>query len=305
MKYVNSKVVLLPSEGETIVGQIEYFSNCNTYQIYKGGSSIGKGYFVYILSNQEEIEDGDYYYHPMEESVKKYKKEEIDGNLLDYGFYKVIATDNPNLKVNKFKTGALSSLEYPLPKPSKAFLEKLCDEGGKIEEVSVAYVVKTNAALSYRRYVYLTPTTGKMYIPNGRNFPAESDDHYVLGREIELEDYEVETELSVSNNGTITIKPLIEPTFTQSQVIKLFVECTYEMAQQIIGNRGKDPIVPSFWIREKLNDKTPMINERKYSREEVEDFAFNLYYRLGYDEFGQPRYAEPYEIQEFMKNNLK
>ena len=96
-----------------------------------------------------------------------------------YGLRKIIATtDNSLKKMNK------DSYIYSLPKPSNEFLKKFCEMNGKITEVNV------------EMYKHIIGNQGAMSFP----------------------EFETELRIKTCSDNTITIKPVVEKTYTESQV---------------------------------------------------------------------------------------
>lgn len=54
--------------------------------------------------------------------------------------------------------------------------------------------------------------------------------------------------LKLKSNGSVIIHPVKEEMYNYQEVKKMFEHLSYELAQQIIGNRPKDPIVPHEWF---------------------------------------------------------
>lgn len=58
----------------------------------------------------------------------------------------------------------------------------------------------------------------------------------------------VNKHVKTRSNGTVIISPVFEKMYTREEVYKMFTTLSYEMAQQILGNRGRIPIVPHEWF---------------------------------------------------------
>lgn len=183
--------------------------------------------YLYFTSD-EEIKKGNWVIHPKYKSLYQWiENADIKFDRIDAK--KVIATTNPELfKDTKFNMdmaknswfNAIHRAESPIliPKIGDDFVEayiKAYNEGKPITEVNLEYEEK-----------------------------VRHTSRLVTDR---LE------ELKLRSNGTVIISPVVEKMYTRDEVYKMFTTLSYEMAQQIIGNRPElngIPIVPHEWFEE-------------------------------------------------------
>lgn len=132
MKYVKSKVVMLPTEKATRIATRKT-DNKLIYSPDFIASDNCINQNLYFLSD-EEIKEGDWMYDSKLNIIIQYKSYKD-------GCKKIIATTDTSLKF-QFYRGYEHTVnpirENPLPKPSNEFLKKYCELGG-IEEVLVEY----------------------------------------------------------------------------------------------------------------------------------------------------------------------
>lgn len=217
-------VVMLPTEKSRIVlcdSKYLLFANAEHTK-----SELKQPQHLYITNPNEEIKEFDYILLH-NETVCKYTgyEEGVTG--------KIIATTDESLTINTYinqgdvvkgdlivkrKSDITTPLKgsIALPQIPTDFIKQYCEQGG-IDKVLVEYgFITTNEDWSKR--------------------PVQLDGYY---------------QLKVSPTNTISIKPIKE-SWSREEVIELFKKLQYEMAQQIIGNRGKDRIIPVDWIKENL-----------------------------------------------------
>lgn len=209
-------VVMLPTEKATNIFKdsngLLFFSD--NYQIAKTINSDCKGYFIYILSD-DEIKEGDWKYNEKLNCITQHLRvnKNLSQQLTQASKWckKIIATNDKSLTVaylgnqiydsNKtpdhygFKSGLgiQGRIVYkPLARPSNEFLKKYCDVGG-IDKVLVKY---------------------REYIRSESSHNYDEDWIYCDGKVIETiykeDKYDLSPKLEVAPDNTITIYPVSE-----------------------------------------------------------------------------------------------
>lgn len=130
MKYVKSKIVMLPTKDGSKIGKVKQPINHLIYNKDYINSELVENQHLHFLSN-EEIKEGDWLLadgynnmHPKHLGIAKADKEQLRAILQGFTAKKIIATTDESLN---------------LPRPSNEFLKKYCELGG-IDEVVVEYV---------------------------------------------------------------------------------------------------------------------------------------------------------------------
>jgi hypothetical protein len=128
MKTKKLEVVILSTKEESNLG----FLNKKLYISTFGSSSDDwENKHIYLVS-KEETKGGDWIYNSNTDRV---------GKTTNYtsGIYKIIATTD-DLKINKFKSGVFSDLEYKLPSISKSDIDWYVSEYNKGNVIKEVYV---------------------------------------------------------------------------------------------------------------------------------------------------------------------
>lgn len=232
MNYQECNVVMLPTE--KVVGKYNIYKRIDGKLFCSLRINSGNQH-LYITNPKEEIKGGDWVIvddrHMLKDDpiylldkVEKIKNGWIHcsgiGRTSKF-VKKIIATTNEDLGYGD-EYGAF----YQLPIPSNEFLKKYCELGG-IDEVLVEYELKRRCVKCKKEKIGYLCECG------------------------EDSNYEYFEKLKVASDNTISINPVKE-SWSREEVIELFKKLQYEMAQQIIGNRGEDRIIPVDWIRENL-----------------------------------------------------
>lgn len=180
---------------------------------------------LYFLTSNEDINSGDWYMvsdfsHP--EDIRQATKYLTPEERRHNGFKKILATTNSILS---------QTSRTELPQPSEAFIVeyiKAYNKGNKITKVLVEYEEEFQVEHFY--------TAQRKWVKEPMQF-ITSNEHWFQKQN------GIRKNIKVDLDNTITIKG-VKDSYNREEVIELFSKFQYEMAQQIIGNRGKDKLIP-------------------------------------------------------------
>lgn len=206
--YIKSKVGMLPTEDESLIGIHTYQKSHNGLSYDRYGTDLPDRIrqHLYFLSD-EEIKQGDYVRHSNKDIGKvtmiydgKYNMRVLNSGAISGGLTlvngkKIIASTDKSLvttiRNRKGLSDDYSSVEH-LPRPSNEFLKAFCDRGG-IDEVLIE--VKK-------------PWSERSLGDDNNGVNAEYINHNYYMGDI--------PELKVAQDNTITIKPVQEDIQTQA-----------------------------------------------------------------------------------------
>ena len=157
MKKKRCKVIMLPTDKPTLIVKFKMFGKdkINYSKVVLPIQDEEMYQHLYIISD-DKIEAGDwclFFWDGNKEGElgqigsepQQYFPE--NGHTLNKNLRKIIATTNPELKIERSVEGITDGgrgrvfREYnPLPQPSQSFIEEYCRKGG-IDEVDVEYAV--------------------------------------------------------------------------------------------------------------------------------------------------------------------
>lgn len=193
--YQKSKVVMLPTtkakDGNKYIFQ-PYDKDVLRYWVHeKEDYKIWQPHHLYFLS-PEKIKEGEWQYDSHYKRVEQY----FHGGTTGMSIHKIIASTDESLITDEPITGKDISYGYAkyvkekdayyklLSRPSNEFLQAYCKANGKIEEVLIE--------------------VERMYMRAGKNSHLDS------------------YQFKIAPDNTITIKPVKERVYTESEVTELF-----------------------------------------------------------------------------------
>ena len=256
--YQEAEVVMLATK--------EYHSDIEldeTLQLSKHKGYCNKnGQQLYIVSN-EDIKKGDWILDIVTKLVtisNNIENAKSSGILLKRDWRKIIATTDESLKIDNDITNQTSVIwdktdiervivgSKSLPKPSDSFISKYIEEYNKGNQITDILVEYSPKEYKIGDKVHIG---GKDWEVDIKVEWSELFKGFYFGTRNGGTWKCFEYELKVDSDNTITIKK-VKDSYSREEVMTLFSELQYDMAQQLIGNRGPDKIIPLEWIEENL-----------------------------------------------------
>lgn len=216
--YLKCKVVMLPTEkASKIILNLKTKSLSYGREISEEFVRYGEELqHLYILSD-EEIKEGQWRLNLETNSfIKVYYYDAIDCKLNPKKFKKIIATTDPELKID-IQRDAFVETNCPLPRPSDAFLKAYCEKGG-ISEILVEYEYFENDT---------SECIGMDSEPNGIPFNGFT--------------------LKVAPDNTITIKP-VKDSWNKEEMSQVVKKALYDLAYSVKHHNGE----VDKWIEQNL-----------------------------------------------------
>lgn len=126
---------MLPTEKKS---RLALQSINNKLELYNNAFNANGSREIYIISD-EKIKERDWAYNKQTNKVFKFKHNE--GNFSDIGIFKIVATTDKSLKINKKESTGIGYIDY-LPKLPESFIQayiKAYNDGKPITEVLIEY----------------------------------------------------------------------------------------------------------------------------------------------------------------------